>query len=111
MIGRKSLKVSGAVKVGKNLHELGIILAEVEGRRMSLLHSYASTENGEVVFGEDGSAVFPDAESEALFASDFDEVLAEEVDFEPLVLSVADMGKISIEPQVLLLPIEMGVIA
>lgn len=100
-LGRERLPVPGALRVRKVTRAVQAHLADVEAVRMDLLKRHARTdEAGELVPSEGGIATFESDEARERFTADWEELLAERVEFEYGV-RVSDLGAIEVRPAVL----------
>lgn len=101
MLGRKPIKVAGAVRVAKALQELATVANVIEERRRGLLEKWAvQGENGKLVVDDAGNATFADGD-QARFGEDYNALMEEEVEIEVQPVNVRDLGDIEVEPAAL----------
>lgn len=100
-IGRKPIKIAGAMRVAKVLQELATVVEIVEKRRREILEKWAiKDEGGKLVTDESGNATFADGNHER-FNEEYAALMAEEIEIEVLPVPVAALSDIEVEPTTL----------
>lgn len=101
VLGRKPIKIAGAVRVAKVLQELATVVEIVEKRRREILEKWAiKDEGGKLVTDESGNATFADGNHER-FNEEYAALMAEEIEIEVLPVPVAALSDIEVEPTTL----------
>jgi hypothetical protein len=111
-LGSKPIRVAGAVKVAKALHEMQITTEIIEKRRWALLQDYALVgEDGKLVQNEQGHAVFPGVTERDAFGAAYNALIDEPVYLGSVqVIKVQDLGEIEIAPDALAPLVAAGLI-
>ena len=101
IIGRKPIKVTGAVRVAKALQELTTVAGVIDERRRGLLEQYAiKTDDGKLVTDEAGNATFAD-DNQVRFGEGYNALMDEQIEIEMQPVAVRDLGEIELEPAML----------
>ena len=101
VLGRKHIKISGAVRVAKALQELEMVTGVIEDRRRGLLEKWSVKDDaGKLVTDEAGNATFADGDLDR-FGEDYNALMAEDIEIEVQPVAVRDLGEIQIEPAAL----------
>ncbi len=101
VLGRKPIKVAGAVRVAKALQELATVAGVIEERRREVLKRWAvKREDGDLVVDEAGNATFADG-NQVRFAEEYNTLMDEQIEIEVQPVAVRELGEIEIEPATL----------
>lgn len=110
VLGRKPIKIAGAVRVAKALQELATVTGVIEDRRRGLLEKWSvKDEAGKLVTDEAGNATFADGDQDR-FGEDYNGLMAEDIEIELQPVAVRDLGEIEIEPAMLAPLVAVGLI-
>lgn len=111
VIGRKPVKVAGAVRVAKALQELATVAGVIEQRRRALLEKLAiKDDKGDLVVDDAGNATFATDADHQQFESEYAALMDETVEIEVSPVLVRELGEIEVEPAMLRPLVTVGLI-
>ena len=99
MVGRKPVKIAGAVRIAKAIQELNTVSSVIEKRRKALLDEHAVKDpNGKLVVDGSGNATFADDARREAFGVAYNALMDEPLEIEVQPLDVVALGDVEIEP-------------